>query len=60
VKSTKRDRKGEQMEKVQFDYANQAWVVDGVYVACGHAKPCNYCYGTKHEGEQPAPDAELE
>jgi hypothetical protein len=41
-----------------YDYANQAWVIDGVYAACGHA-PCacarrgdtTICYGTLHEGE---------
>ena len=33
-----------------FDYANQAWIVDGRYAPCGHSKPCE-CYGTKHELE---------
>jgi hypothetical protein len=42
-----------------YDYTRQAWVVDGVYVSCGHAQPnpmtgkptpCN-CYGKTHAGE---------
>lgn len=33
-----------------FCYVNQAWVIDGRFVACGHPKPCT-CYGTMHEGE---------
>ena len=36
----------------QYDYDNQAWVVEGKYIACGHPKPCQFCFGTKHEGEQ--------
>ena len=34
----------------QFDYANQAWLIDGFYVACGHVA-CKNCYGAIHEGE---------
>ena len=35
-----------------YDYDNQAWVRDGVYVACGHpqAMGCK-CYGRLHAGE---------
>ena len=39
-----------------FDYTNQAWTVDGVYMDCGHPKdlvppfPCS-CYGRAHAGE---------
>lgn len=35
-----------------YDYINQAWVMDGVYVRCGHpeAMDCG-CYGKEHEGE---------
>jgi hypothetical protein len=42
-----------------YDYSRQAWVVDGKYVACGHAlpnpstgkqTPCQ-CYGRLHAGE---------
>ena len=36
--------------EVTYDYENQAWVVDGRYVRCGHQTECN-CYGRKHEGE---------
>jgi hypothetical protein len=36
-----------------FDYQNQAWVVEGKYVKCGHPETmkCN-CYGRIHEGEE--------
>lgn len=42
-----------------YDYTNQAWVVNGVYVACGHVLPnpltgkptCCACYGKIHAGE---------
>jgi len=58
---------------VQYDYTNQAWVVDGRYVRCGHAtchidtgpvfqspeEKSRYCYGTQHVGERPLPSAEL-
>lgn len=35
-----------------FDYENQAWVVDGLYVNCGHPETmdCN-CFGRKHAGQ---------
>ncbi len=36
-----------------YDYANQAWVVAGRYVGCGHAHvgtPCG-CYGRIHAGQ---------
>ncbi len=35
-----------------YDYDNQAWVQNGVYVRCGHpdAMGCR-CYGKLHEGE---------
>ena len=35
---------------VWFDSENEAWVRDGVYVRCGHRRPCD-CY--HHEGETP-------
>lgn len=50
-----------------YDYTNQAWVVEGAYVACGHtlpnpltgkATPCK-CYGKIHAGEpciEPSPN----
>lgn len=38
---------------VQFDYENQAWVENGVYIRCGHPENTNcQCYGRIHEGEQ--------
>ncbi|MDY6856362.1 MAG: hypothetical protein SWO11_17015 [Thermodesulfobacteriota bacterium] len=42
-----------------YDYDNQAWVMDGKYVRCGHpeAMPCD-CYGRMHEGETPEPGTE--
>ena len=44
--------------KITFDYENQAWIVDGHYVRCGHPEQlgCD-CYGKQHEGE-PAEKAE--
>jgi hypothetical protein len=43
-----------------YDYANQAWVVDGRYVACGHpATMACGCYGRAHAGEL-APEPEEE
>lgn len=35
-----------------YDYANQAWVVDGKYMRCGHVEAANCtCYGMVHHGE---------
>ena len=40
------------MEK-QYDYDNQAWIVDGKYVKCGHSSTMDCkCYGKEHEGEK--------
>ena len=33
-----------------YDYNNQAWVVDGKYVNCGHNYDCN-CFAREHAGE---------
>ena len=35
-----------------YDYTNQAWVIDGKYIRCGHpdSMDCG-CYGREHEGE---------
>lgn len=47
---------GYQYKKVLFngyDYVNQAWVINGKYMPCGHAAtllPCN-CFGRLHAGE---------
>ena len=36
-----------------YDYENQAWVKDGVYVACGHPDSWNcLCYGKINAGNQ--------
>jgi hypothetical protein len=36
-----------------YDYTNQAWVLDGKYVDCGHPESTNCgCYGRIHEGEK--------
>jgi hypothetical protein len=43
-----------------FDYENQAWVVDGRYVSCGHPETMNCgCFGRIHVGESPAANAEI-
>lgn len=42
-----------------FDYQNQAWVVDGKYVKCGHPETMQCkCYGRVHEGEETTRRAE--
>lgn len=36
-----------------YDYDNQAWVIDGRYVRCGHPEDMNCgCYGREYEGEE--------
>jgi len=36
-----------------FDYENQAWVLDGKYLGCGHSPKTNCgCYGKEHKGEK--------
>jgi len=35
---------------MRFDYTNQAWTQDGVYVDCRHRVSCD-CYGRAHAGE---------
>lgn len=38
-----------------YDYINQAWVMQGKYVVCGHVEAgilCD-CYGRTHEGMAP-------
>ena len=53
-----------------YDYTNQAWILDGVYVRCGHPEVgerlpdgqqwtgCQ-CYGLIHEGEAPMVGASI-
>jgi len=34
-----------------YDYENQAWVVNGRYIRCGHPETMDCrCYGREHEG----------
>ena len=41
-----------------FDYTNQAWIVNGRYVRCGHVDAMNCgCFGKLHEGEPVRSDA---
>lgn len=36
-----------------YDYDNQAWVIDGKYVRCGHPESMKCgCYSRKHAGEK--------
>ncbi len=37
-----------------YDYVHQAWIINGVYEACGHPESmeCD-CYGKLHAGEEP-------
>jgi hypothetical protein len=53
-----------------YDYTNQAWVLDGVYVRCGHPEVGDVlpegtvwtgctCYGLEHEGEPPTVNASI-
>lgn len=43
-----------------YDYDNQAWVVDGKYVRCGHPQSMNCgCYGREHAGEETLAGNEL-
>jgi hypothetical protein len=43
-----------------YDYRNQAWVENGVYVACAHppAMHCD-CFGTRHAGEPVKENADV-
>jgi len=35
-----------------YDYENQAWVVGGKYIRCGHPETMDCgCFGKVHEGE---------
>ena len=36
-----------------YDYENQAWVINGRYVRCGHLEKMDcQCFGKIHEGEE--------
>ena len=52
--------KGQKMSRIStntaldgYDYENQAWYQNGVYVRCGHpgSMDCE-CYGKLHEGQK--------
>lgn len=60
----------QQVKQYQYDYKNQAWVIDGKYVSCNHPDPgtpvpaiapgavfegCS-CYGKLHAGQAPDPE----
>ncbi len=39
-------------QAAKYDYDNQAWIVNGKYVCCGHPETMNCgCYGREHAGE---------
>jgi len=45
--------------EIQYDYDNQAWIIDGIYQNCAHPDDARLmdnqqlceCYGREHEGE---------
>ena len=44
-----------------YDYENQAWVVDGRYIPCGHPADMDCgCYGRSHAGEKTKTLKEME
>src|ERR1700686_2176809 len=48
-------------EQYEYDYRNQAWLLDGKYVSCSHPAEMDCkCFGRVHSGEEAADDAELE
>ena len=54
MKQTKLDMARVNGEPItQYDYDNQAWIVDGKYVACNHpmAMHCQ-CYGRINAGKR--------
>ena len=45
----------DEQESTVFDYDNQAWLVNGHYVRCGHKTEIDCgCYGKEFEGFTPA------
>ena len=39
-----------------YDYENQAWVINGKYIRCGHPESMDCkCYGKECEGEETQP-----
>ena len=46
------------MTRTEYDYTHGAWVVNGVYVDCGHPARMDrwcqeHCYGRMHKGKRP-------
>ena len=40
--------------KPSYDYKNQAWMMNGVYLRCGHPESMDCrCYGKIHAGKTP-------
>lgn len=47
-------------QRPRFDYTNQAWIVNGVYVRCGHPDSMDcQCFGKLHAGEPAREGAEI-
>ena len=43
-----------------YDYENQAWVMSGKYVNCGHDDSVHCgCFGRLNAGSETAPDLEI-
>ena len=43
-----------------YDYTNQAWTFNGLYVRCGHPESMNCkCFGKLHENEPIKENAEM-
>lgn len=38
---------------IEYDYINQAWIIDGIYQACNHPEEMNCnCYGKLNKGKK--------
>lgn len=42
-----------------YDFANQAWVLNGRYVDCAHVRQDCGCFGRLHAGEPVAKNANV-
>lgn len=52
--------RAEGVKRSAFDYTNQAWVVDGAYIRCGHPEEMDCkCFGKLHVGEPAQEGAEI-
>lgn len=43
---------------IYYDYALQAWIVDGRVQKCGHTVKTPGCYACEHAGEYTGPEPE--